>query len=181
MNIDEVVEIFKQAGWTPKLRVDHYAEKEVDDRIVRILFKFKDLGVCQKFEASYSIKNAEFSSAVKEVEGGRSEYNDLLKVCKNKARFQGPKITREHIEMTCTSAIAWAMSVDISQRYEALCDLDPSTPGAAGVWHLAALALKKCTGKLTSYQVRFEAGDDCGFIPFITKTYIDRALELAQR
>jgi hypothetical protein len=181
MNTNEVVETFRQLGWTPKLNVDRYAEKDIGDRVVHVLFKLKNLGEYQKFDASHSVKSASFSAAVKEVEGGRSDYNDLLKVnFKDKVRFQEPKITPKHIEIACDAAFEWAKSVDINKRYEELCDIDPSTPGAAGVWHLAALGLMRRIDKLTSYQVRFEAGDNCGFVPFITKDYIDRAVALAE-
>lgn len=181
MNTKEVVETFLQLGWIPKLNVDRYAEKDIGDRIVHVVFKLKSLGEYQKFEASYSLKNANFSAAVKEVEGGRNEYNDLLKVNFNgKVRFQELKITPKHIAIACDTAIKWAMSVNINERYEELCNIDPSTPGAAGVWHLAALGLMERVDKLTSYQARFDAGDNCGFVPFITKDYIDRAVALAE-
>ena len=56
------------------------------------MFKLKSLGEYQKFDASHSLKSASFSAAVKEVEGGRSDYNDLLKVnFRDKVQFQEPK------------------------------------------------------------------------------------------
>ncbi|TRD14767.1 DUF6990 domain-containing protein [Palleronia caenipelagi] len=182
MNAKEVAGVFTQLGWTPKRDIDRYAEKETGDRVVRILFTIKDLDDFQKFEGSHSIRTETFTAAVKEIEGGRGEYNDLLKVnFKNKVRFQEPEITRKHIEIACDKAIEWAMSVDIDQRYEELCSLDPATPGAAGVWHLAALALNQHTNKLLTYQKHFETGDRCGFVNFITKDYIDRAVILAEQ
>jgi hypothetical protein len=182
MNTKEVVETFMQLGWITKLNVDRYAEKHIGDRVVHILFKFKDLGEYQKFDASYSLKTASFSAAVKEIEGGRGDYNDLLKVnFRDKVKFQEPKITSKQIEVTCDAAMEWARSIDVEKRYEELCDLDPSTPGAAGVWHLATLVLKLRIAKLITYQKRFEIGDNCGFVPFITKDYIDRAVALAEQ
>lgn len=182
MNARQVAEVFTQLDWTPKRDIDRYAEKEADDRVVRMLFKVKDLGDFQKFEGSHSIRTDKFTAAVKEIEGGRGEYNDLLKVdFMNRVRFQEPEITRKHIEIACDKAIEWAMSVDLDQRYEELCNLDPSTPGAAGVWHLAALALEQHTDKLLTYQKHFETGERCGFVNFITKDYIDRAVILAER
>lgn len=182
MTTNEIIETFSHLGWTPKKNIDRYADKDIGDRIVQILFKVKDLGVCQKFEASFSIKSPDFTSAVKEVEGGRSEYNDLLKAnFKNKVRIQEPEITRSHIEGTCAVAIEWAQSVDINLRYKELSEMDPSTPGAAGVWHLAALALLGNAAKLRTYQASFEGGDRRGFVNFVTKDYIDRAVTIAEQ
>ena len=53
-------------------------------------------------------------------------------------------------------------------------------PGAAGVWQLAALALLGRTAKLKSYQASFAAGNRIGFVNYITKDYIDRAVALAE-
>ena len=47
--------------------------------------------------------------------------------------------------------------------------------------HLAALALAGDVAKLKSYQASFEAGDRLGFVPYITKDYIDRAVALAEK
>lgn len=182
MNTKEVVETFRELGWIPKLNVDRYAEREFGDRVAEVLFKFKSLGEYQKFEASYAIRCAEFTAAVKEVEGRRSEFNDMLKDnLKDTLSVMEPEITREHIETACANAIDWAMSVDIEERYNELCDLDPATPGAAGIWHLAALALKRHSDRLIHYQSRFEIGDNCGFVNFIGKDHIDRAVALANR
>jgi len=182
MNTSEVVKNFQIQGWIVKLDVDRYAEKNLGDRIVQVLFKLKSLGEYQKFEASYSVKSTDFSVAVKEIEGDRSDYNDTLKVnFRDDVRLQVPKVAPEYIEIVCVSAIEWAKTVDITKRYEELCNIDSSTPGAAGVWHLAALCLMGSIDKLTSYQVRFEEGDNCGFVPFITKDYIDRAVVFAKR
>lgn len=54
-------------------------------------------------------------------------------------------------------------------------------PGAAGVWQLAALALLGRTAKLKSYQASFAAGNRIGFVNYITKDYIDRAVALAEK
>ena len=181
MNTNDAVEAFKQLGWMPKRNIDLYAEKEIGDRVVQILFKIKNLGTYQQFEASHALKSNDFSAAVKEVEGGRDDCNDMLKVdFKSKTCFREPEITRMHVEAVCRKAVEWAMSVDIQERYEELCELDPSIPGAAGVWHLAALALKRRTDKLASYQERFEAGDNCGFVDFITRDYIDCAVAMVK-
>lgn len=181
MIADEAAKVFKQLGWKVQRDVDRYAEKNLSDRTVHIGFKVKDFTIYQKFESTHSVMTKDFTNAIKKLEGGRKEFNDRLKVgSKDKVRFQKPKITPKHIEIACDAAIEWAMSVDISERYEELCNIDPSTPGAAGVWHLAALGLMGRIDKLISYQAGFEAGDNCGFVPFITKDYIDRAVALAE-
>lgn len=181
MNANDIAWVFKQLGWTPRQDVDRYAEMNLSDRIVHVGFKVKDFTVYQKFESTHSLMTNDFTNAVKWIEGGRKEFNDRLKVgSKDKVRFQEPEITRKHVEIACNRAIEWAMSVDIDQRYEELCNLDPSTPGAAGVWHLAGLALLGHVAKLKSYQASFEAGDRLGFVNYVTKDYIDRAVAVAQ-
>ncbi|WP_123876591.1 DUF6990 domain-containing protein [Fuscovulum blasticum] len=182
MNASDVAGVFKQLGWTPGQDVDRYAEIELSDRIVHVGFKVKDFTVYQKFESTHSLMTIGFTNAVKWIEGGRREINDRLKVGSNeKVRFQEPAITRKHIEIACNRAIEWAMSFDINQRYEELCNLDPSTPGAAGVWHLASLVLLGNVIKLKSYQASFESGDRLGFVNYVTKDYIDRAVVLAEK
>lgn len=182
MRVEDAVEIFHQLGWNPSKHVDYFAEKTFGNRVVHIGFKLKDFGVYERFEATNSLKVSEFTEAVFLIHGKKKNANTHFKVdLRHKVRFQDPEITRKHIEAACDKAIEWAMSVDIDQRYEELCNLDPSTPGAAGVWHLAALALKHHTDKLLTYQKKFETGDRCGFVNFITKDYIDRAVALAER
>lgn len=58
--------------------------------------------------------------------------------------------------------------------------LPTDAPGARPIWHLAALALLGDVAKLKPYQASFEAGDRLGFVPYITKDYIDRAVTLAE-
>ena len=43
-----------------------------------------------------------------------------------------------------------------------------------------ALALLGDIAKLKSYQASFEGGDRLGFVPYVTKGYIDRAVSLAE-
>jgi uncharacterized protein DUF6990 len=179
MNTNEVAKNFKALGWKAKINIDRYAQMELEDRIVEIVFKVKNLVTYQTFETCHSISTYAFTEAVKKIDGGES--NSILKVdFKNELRFKENKITGEHVKIACETALNWAKSVDIEQRYQELRELDPSTPGAAGSWHLAALALAGDAEKIKMYQTRFENGDRCGFVIYITKDYIDRALVLAQ-
>ncbi|MGX7950382.1 DUF6990 domain-containing protein [Oleidesulfovibrio alaskensis] len=57
--------------------------------------------------------------------------------------------------------------------------LPTAAPGTRPIWHLAALVLPSDAAKLKFYQASFEAGDRLGFVPYITKDYIDRAMSLA--
>lgn len=179
MKIKDVVKTLKELGWLPKLNLSRYAEKALSDRTANFSFRLNDLTVYQTFRANFSIKSKEFTRAVKTIEG-RAEFNDLLKIDFHESLyFEEVEITKKHIEIACERAIAWATCIDIDERYTELCEIDPSTPGAAGVWHLAALALKGRVDRLAAYQSRFETGDNCGFVNFITKDYIDRAVKLA--
>ncbi len=181
MKTKDVADTFKQLGWKAKLNVDRYAEKDIGDRIARVSYRLKTFSDYCLFEGNNSLRTAEFTAMVKAVEGGRKMFNDMLKPdFDNRVWLEEPIITRAHIEWVSHRAVEWAMSVDIDARYRELARLDPSAPGAAGVWHLAALALLGGEAQLTAYQARFAAGDRCGFALFITDDYIDRAVTLAQ-
>ena len=181
MNTNEAVAIFKALGWVAKINVDRYAEKKIGDRIVVLGFRFKDLSIYQTFESTPSIKSTHFTNAVKKIEGGRREFNDILKAeFKGRTRLKKDEISEQDIELVCRKAIEWAKSFNIDLRYKELCQLDPSTPGAAGVWHLASLAILGEVERLKFYQASFETGDRLGFVNYITKDYIDRAVALAE-
>lgn len=52
-------------------------------------------------------------------------------------------------------------------------------PGAAGLHHLAALALKGEAGRIAGYRATRQAGGDAGFAPFITDAMIETAYTAA--
>ncbi|WP_425603185.1 DUF6990 domain-containing protein [Lysobacter soli] len=58
--------------------------------------------------------------------------------------------------------------------------LPTDSKGAMPLRHLAALALAKDVPRLESYQRAFERGDRPGFVPYIQKKMIDRAVSLAR-
>ena len=54
-------------------------------------------------------------------------------------------------------------------------------PGAQPLWHLGALAVLGDVKTLKAYQASFAADDRLGFVNYITKDYINRALALAEQ
>jgi len=76
--------------------------------------------------------------------------------------------------------MSWAKKQDLSKALHDYALLPTDAPGARPIWHLAALAILKDVEKLKSYQDSFEAGDRLGFVPYVTKEYIERAVVLAK-
>lgn len=95
--------------------------------------------------------------------------------------IRAPEILEEHIRQGSDEAIAWAKVQDLDKALYDYAALPTDIPGIQPVLHLGALAVLGDVAKLRFYQASFEAGDRLGFVPYITKDYIDRALAFAER
>ncbi len=96
-------------------------------------------------------------------------------------RIRAPEILEEHVRHASDEAIAWAEAQDLDKALRDYAALPTNVPGARPIWHLGALAVLGDVAKLKSYQASFEAGDRLGFVNYVTKDYIDRAVVLAEK
>jgi hypothetical protein len=180
MKTKEVTPILKSLGWkafTDEVG-DKYTHYELPDRIVQIIY-----GVCkttdhQKFESTISLSTGNFSKACASICEDDENYSPLIRAWTG-IHIRASEILEEHVIQASKEAIAWAKEQDLDKALQDHAALPTNAPGARPIWHLAALALLGDVAKLKSYQASFEAGDRLGFVNYVTKDFIDRAVALA--
>jgi len=72
------------------------------------------------------------------------------------------------------------LKCDLAEALDLNINLPTDSKGSAPLLHLAALAILGRVDRLKSYRTSFETGDRLGFVPYITKDFIDRAVVLAE-
>lgn len=186
MKTKEVTQILKSLGWkafTDEVG-DKYTHYELPDRVVQIIYGIRKFSQDEQFEAMLSASTSAFSVACMEIAGDGESYAPLVRAWTDIC-IRASEILEEHVRQASEEAIAWAQEQDLDKALREHAALPTNAPGALPIWHLAALALLGEVAKLKSYQASFEAGDRLGFVPYVTKDYIDRAVcfaeELAQK
>jgi hypothetical protein len=182
MKMKEATQILTALGWSVHIdevgdKVAHFA---LSDRIVDIIYGIRKFSQNDQFEATLSASTSSFSVACMAIRGGGGSYTPLARAQKG-LRVRASEILEEHVRQASEEAIAWAEAHDLDKALQDHAALPTSAPGARPVWHLAALALLGDVAKLRSYQSSFEAGDRLGFVNYVTKDYIDRAVALAEQ
>jgi hypothetical protein len=181
MKINDATLLLKSFGWkASKDEVgDRYTLFQLPDRVVQIVYGIRRFVAYQSFSSTLSVSTGEFSSASSRIEGSGRRCWPLL------VRWEGlsvmaPELLPEHIQQASDEAIAWAQSQDLDKALRDHAALPTDAPGTGPVLHLASLAILGEVEKLKSYQASFEAGDRLGFVPYVTKDYIDRAVAVAE-
>jgi len=177
---NDIVKTFKELGWKiGKDEVgDNFAEIGLDDRVIGIIPRLRSRTDGKKLMLDESISTEEFSLAVAIISDRKKVYRPL--VSKWGDDYRKPKFTPQDISEISSSVIEWAKSVDVAQEMTRLRTVSTDSPGTLPLHHLAALALAGDIEVLRSYQSSFEAGDRLGFVNYIIKDYIDRAVALAE-
>lgn len=181
MKTNEVTLILKGLEWkafTDEVgdKVAHFA---LSDRIVDIIYGIRKFSQGEQFEATLSTSTSAFSVACTGIRGGGGSYTPLARAQKG-LRIRASEILEEHVRQASEEAIAWAKVQDLDKALRDHAALPTNAPGARPIWHLAALVLLGDVAKLKSYQASFEEGDRLGFVNYVTKDYIDRAVILAE-
>ena len=182
MNMTETTHMLKALGWsiyTDEVgdKVAHYV---LPDRIVDIVYGIRKFSQDKQIEATLSLSTEKFSELCSRVRGERKHFYPLVRAQKG-LRIRAPEILEEHVRQASEEAITWAREQDLDKALREYAGLPTTAPGARPVWHLAALALLGDMTKLKFYQASFEAGDRLGFVNYVTKDYIDRAVAIAER
>lgn len=182
MNAKDATIILKSIGWLVyKDEVgDRYTHFKLPDRTIQIVYGLRKWSDYQEFSSTLSLSTDAFSSACGHIQHDNSTYTPLVRARKG-LLFRAPEITKEHIQQAAEEAINWAKEQDLDQALLDYVALPTDAPGARPIWHLAALALLGDVAKLESYQSSFAAGDRLGFVPYISKDCIDRALAVAEQ
>ncbi len=158
---------------------DTFAHFILPDRIIQIIYGIRQFPGDQRLEIMLSLSTELFSKYRKTIRTSRGTYVPLT-VSSKGINIRAPEILKEHVRQASDEAIAWAQAQDLDKALKDLAALPTDAPGTGPVHHLAALALMGEVAKLKAYQASFEAGDRLGFVPYVTKDYIDRAVVLAE-
>jgi hypothetical protein len=182
MNRAGVVTSLRSLGW--RIQTDEVGDKvaffDLPDRIVDIIPNVRRYGGDQQFSTMKSLSTQKFSAACQHIRYRGEGYTPMIRAMKG-FRLIVPEISDEHVRQASDNAISWAEEQDLDAGLQALAALPTSAPGARPVWHLGALAVLGDVARLKSYQASFEAGDRLGFVNYVTKDYIDRAVALAEQ
>lgn len=182
MKTKDVTSILKALGWkafTDEVG-DKYTHYDLPDRVVQIIYGVLKAPDHQELEATLSFSTWPFSKACSTIRGRGGSYSPLIRAWTG-IHIRAPEILEEHVHHASGEAIAWAEAQDLDKALRDHAALPTNAPGARPIWHLAALALLGDVAKLNSYQASFEAGDRLGFVNYVTKDYIERALSIAER
>lgn len=180
MKTKEVTPILKSLGWkafTDEVG-DNYSRYELPDRIVQTVYGVRTAPDHQEFESTLSLSTDCFSTSCAAIRGCSGSYSPLIRA-RTGIHIRAPQILEKHVRQASDEAIAWAQEQDLGKALRDHAALPTNAPGTRPIWHLVALALLGDVLKLKSYQASFEAGDRLGFVNYVTKDYIDRALSLA--
>lgn len=181
MKTKDVAPILKALGWkafTDEVG-DKYTHYDLPDRVVQIIYGVRKAPDHQEFESTLSLSAWPFSKACSTIRGRGGSYSPLVRAWTG-IHIRAPEILEEHVRQVSEEAITWAEAQDIDKALRDHAALPANAPGARPIWHLAALALLGDVARLKSYQARFEAGDRLGFVNYVTKDYIDRAVAFAE-
>ena len=182
MNIREVTKVLKSLGWLAYTDDvgDKYTRFLLPDRTIQLIYGVRKYGQEQQLEVMQSLSSDGFSQACLTVDVG---YGDDAPLVRDRmgSCIQVPEILEEHVRQASDGAIAWAQEQDLDKALREYAALPTTAPGARPVWHLGALAVLGDVHRLKSYQASFESGDRLGFVNYVTKDYIDRAVILAEQ
>lgn len=181
MNMNEATLVLKLLGWS--IHTDEVGDKvarfKLPDRVVSIIYGLDLILQGQKFGVILSLTTDAFSQACSEIRGKHQSCYPLVRAWM-RIDIRAPEILEDDVRQTSDEAITWAKNQDLDKALQEHSMLPTDAPGARPIWHLAALALSGDVAKLKTYQASFEAGDRLGFVPYVTKDFIDRAVALAE-
>ncbi|NNU62876.1 DUF6990 domain-containing protein [Ochrobactrum soli] len=179
MKITETSNALKSLGWSlSRDEGDRLASYKLSDRTANIIYGLKRLPDKQQLWVMRSTSTDAFSGACAKIDPGYGIPAPLVTPW-NDPDIRAPEILPEHVRQASDEAISWAQEQDLDKALRNHAALPTNAPGARPIWHLAALALLGDVARLKSYQASFEARDRLGFVNYVTKDYIDRALTLA--
>jgi hypothetical protein len=176
---NDVLLAFKELGWkTAKDEGgEHYAIFELGSFLVQVILKLEPRKEGKSLQCYFSVSNKELDVAAARIFGERETHTPLITDSDN---LRQPDFTFEDIRALSARLIEWARRQDIDAALKGLRELPTDAKGAMPLRHLAALALAGDVDRLEYYQRGFEAGDRLGFVPYISKEMIDRAVEIAK-
>lgn len=127
------------------------------------------------FMPSVSVKA--FTEAVSFILGEAKNYVPVIVSNDIPEKISG--FSFDDVKRLSEQAISWASAQNLEEGLAAYRALPTDSKGAMPLRHLAALAIACDVDRLASYKRSFDQGDRLGFVPYITKDMIERALLIA--
>ncbi len=180
MRTRDVTPVLKALGWkayTDEVG-DKYTHYELSDRVVEIIYSVRRVLTIRIFERCFPCQRTLFQSLTSALitKRGLTLLSSSLGKGWISALLKSSKIMSARRRRRRLHGRRAGFGGGL-QKHAAL----PTTaPGTGPVLHLAALAVLRDVTKLKSYQASWAAGDRLGFVPYVTKDYIDRAVSLAE-
>jgi hypothetical protein len=156
------------------------AQYHLHDRVVDIIYGVRKLPSEQQLEVMRSVSTESFSQACAEIDPGIGAYSPLVSAW-NGLRIRVSEVLDEHVLHAVQETVSWAKEQDLKKALLDKAALPTDAPGARPIWHLAALGLLGDMARLESYRTSFVSGDTRGFVPYISKDHIDRAIAFSLR
>lgn len=179
MKNKEVALILEGAGWTRSRDEvgDYFCFIYVDDVWIQVIPSIGKRPDHYRVSLMPSVSSIGFSEVAGFIIGERGRYTPIIV-----SRDPPEKIsvlTPSNVLLMAEKAMAWALNQDLNAGLATYRNLPTDSKGAMPLRHLAALAIAKDVDVLGSYRKSFEDGNRLGFVPYITKDMIDRALLIA--
>lgn len=192
MKMKEVRELFKAQGWLSRKDEagDLILSLPLTDRILTIIPTLRKNYVdktytlmVETFSCMHYVTTERFSHTTTFIDPtDKGGYPIVSSVWEPDAiKIQKESILVEDIINFIPTLVDWAYAADIEEGLKKYRELSTTSVGSRPFLHLSALACHGDVDILLKYQRCFEQGDRLGFVPYITKEMIDRAVEYAKQ
>ena len=180
MKIGHVDDLLKSLGWQLSrdtgIRIGTY---RLSDRYISLIYGIRNLTDQQKLWLTPSVRTRAFSTACATVEPGYGESAPFIRLLES-IDISAPELHEQHVRQASDTVITWAQEQDLNKALIEHAVISTNSAGASPIWHLAALALIRELGRLSSYLESFDAGDRLGFVNYVSRDHVDRALQFAE-
>jgi len=179
MTKKHVLKLLESWGWQIRRDEvgDYFAKLQLSDREVSVAPNWRRLIGEYKFSLLPSVMTEEFSYISDNIHDSR--VGARLVTMWNALKIQKVNITDDDIKSLADQALDWARAQSLQDALEKHAALPTDAKGVRPVYHLSSLVILGDIETLEYYKSCFEQGDRLGFVPYITKDYIDRAYALA--
>ncbi|TXR46288.1 DUF6990 domain-containing protein [Phyllobacterium endophyticum] len=179
---NDIVLAFKKLSWqTGKDDAgDNYAIFDIGDIQLQIIPRLRPIWGGKRLACVRSVTTKQFTSACTKIFHRNTEKHPHNPLVRGDEDLIQQDYTFKDISALSERLIEWAKIQDVDPALKRLRELPTDSKGTEPLYHLAALALAGDVDKLAYYQRSFEAGDRLGFVPYISKEMIDRAVEIAK-
>ncbi len=148
----------------------------LQDRTLIVIPEFFSFHDCDVLISSASVSEPSFTNAAAAISGRKH----CPIIDKFGTGIRRPVFTTKDVERRAEDLIDWAKSLDLDSYIEEFRSLPTNSHGLNPLRHLTALALSGDKEKLWDYQTCFANNNRLGFIVYVTKDYVDRALAIAE-